>query len=954
MYRTGDLARWLADGEIAYLGRADDQVKLRGFRIEPGEIEAALHQHPAVHQAAVVVRAEGERKTLVAYVIGEVEDDALRRHLAERLPAYMVPRIYVRLAALPRNANGKLDRRALPAIDVDLASRGSVPPRDATEASLAAIWERVLERDGIGVEDDFFELGGDSIVSLRVVAHARQAGIHLAARDLFQHRTIANLARIARSRTLPDVPPVTDAPPVTEDPSVLLPIHHWFFEQRRANPDHFNQVVVLMVAADIDPQVLSRTLAALEQRHAMLRGRWHRTSEGWANRIAAPSATLPFETIDVGTGTDEALASIVTTQGRRLQSRLSLAEGPVWCACLFRRDAALPGRLLIAIHHLAVDGVSWRILLEELATGYECLVAGREPDWSPSSTPVTEWAHRLAAYARSPEGVADQAWWMVPHPIRLLPHDFAVATDDTNALGDAATITVTLDATTTAALLRQMPAAYDAEITELLLAALGRAIVSWTGDDNLLIELEGHGREDLFPDVDLSRSVGWFTTLYPVWLDLPRGGDAVMTVAAVRRQLRRLPRRGLSYGVLRYLGDSAVRAKLAQAPRASILFNYLGQLDTTARLGPLLGWAAEDPGPDAAAEDPRGHELEINARVENGLLQATWTFSTRGHRPDTIRAVAAAFLDRLVDIVRASPRKVAHNAYAADLERATFPLVPIQTLGARTPMFCVPGAAASASYLFPLGRALGTDRPFLSFQCRGLEDPLEPHGSVAEMADYYTQALRRSYPRGPVILAGHSLGGLVAFEMSRRLIADNRQIAGLVVLDTPLTEVSPLAGEPPLSNLEILRSLGQMMSRFLGVDLSLDWIAIAAMLPEQQCEAVAEALAAAGLLVPTSAIIDLNRMVAVTRAHRAASAGYRPRPVEIDHIVLCRAAERSETDLGVFQPPGNDLPSWGWQRHTRRPVHDLTLSGNHVTMLRAPNVGRLAATIASALDELLI
>jgi len=952
MYRTGDLARWRADGEIDYLGRLDDQVKIRGFRIELGEIEAALRRHPAVREAVVKAHTQpapggGERKMLVAYIVGDAGDGELRRYLAEQLPSYMVPQAYARLDALPLTANGKLDRKALPAASLGEA-RGSLAPRDATEATLVEIWQSVLDLAGIGVEDDFFELGGDSIISLQVVARARQAGLKLSARDLFQHRTIANLARTAR--------PATAAATPIAGPTPLLPIHHLFFEQTRSKPDHFNQVAVLIVAPHTDTRALAHTFAALEKRHEMLRGRWQRSAEDWTHHIAEPAAIPPFETIDVVDSTDASLTTAVAEHGRRLQSTLSLADGPVWRAALFDRGGTLPGRLLIAIHHLAIDGVSWRVLLEELASGYQRIAAGKAPDWPPPSTPVAQWAHRLAAYAHTSEMTAEQAYWLRPRPAWPLPCDPSADTGGDDAPSEVATVTATLDPAVTAILLRQMPAAYSAEINELLLAALGRTIASWTGDDKLLVDLEGHGREDLFRDVDLSRTVGWFTSLYPVHLSLPRGADTAATIAAVRQQMRSIPQRGVGYGVLRYLGAPAVKALLAEAPRPQVLFNYLGQLDAMARLDPLLGWAAEDPGPDTAPSEPHSYELEINAQIRNGALQVEWTFVTGHHKPQTIRALADAFLERLVDIVRASPKAVTPKfpvtgLPVTDFAQATRPLVSVQPMGTRIPMFCVPGAAANASYLFPLGRALGKERPFLSFQCRGLEDDLEPHDSVDRMADDYVEAIRSNYPTGPLLLAGHSLGGLVALEMARRLQAAGRQIAGLIVLDTPIHDNAFPAGGQTSSDWDILQGLGRMMSRFMGIDLNLDWAALATKRPAHQRERVAEAMAAAGLLAPASAAADLARMVSVTRAHGAASAGYRGQPIEIGRIILCRASERSKTGLELFEPPGNDLPAWGWGRFTTRPVRDMTLPGNHVTMLRAPHVDRLAAALSAALDE---
>jgi amino acid adenylation domain-containing protein/non-ribosomal peptide synthase protein (TIGR01720 family) len=588
LYRTGDLGRYREGGAIEFLGRADQQVKLRGYRIEPGEIESVLAEHAEVEQAAVVLREE----RLVAYVVpsaasacAEGEWSArLRSFLGGRLPAPMVPASYVALPALPLTANGKLDRRALPAPPSDVVSRGGVA-RSAAEESLLQIWRQVLGREELGIEDNFFALGGDSIQSIQVVARARQQGWMLTTRQLFEHQTIAALAAVARraGRAADEKAPLGPAP--------LTPIQRTFFGWGLAHPHHYNQALLLDVKEGVERGRLEQSLRQVWGRHAALRLRFSRDGEGrWQQRQCGDeAAALEYGHEVVGSAAE--LAERVAA----VQGSLDLERGPLARAVHF--DLGASGqRLLLVIHHLAVDGVSWRILLSELEQSY------RGEELPPVGTSYVSWARLLEQDAASAATEAEGGYWS---SVLAAATPWAPPASEAraNTVRESRTVEVALSEAQTRALLEQAPAAYRTQINDLLLAALGEALCEWSGQASVLVDVEGHGRQEVFPEVDLSRTVGWFTTLYPVALEKREGEGKGELLRRITDQLRQLPRQGMGWGLR------------GQASPAPVRFNYLGQLDGLVGEGRLLVLASEGSGASQHPDDERPYALDVVAQV---------------------------------------------------------------------------------------------------------------------------------------------------------------------------------------------------------------------------------------------------------------------------------------------------------------------------------------------------
>ncbi|HMB54297.1 MAG TPA: condensation domain-containing protein, partial [Thermoanaerobaculia bacterium] len=660
LYRTGDLARWLPGGEIEFAGRVDDQIKIRGFRIEPGEVEAHLRQHPAVAEAAVVARDDGAARRLVAFLEAPSGGAApspgeLAGFLASRLPAYMVPSAFVVLDALPVTANGKVDRRALPEVVEAAPSGPKVAPRNDAEQVLAEVWARVLGQEEIGVHDNFFQLGGDSILSIRIVAQAAQAGLALAPRQLFEHQTVAELAAVAgRSAVAAEQGPVGGVWPLT-------PVQRWFLDRGLDHPEHWNQSLLLAVppvAEAADVAAWRGAVAAVVEHHDALRLRFACGDDGsWSARAAAPEPALlaaPFTQVDLSALPSEVRAEVRGRAAAAAQASFDLARGPLLRVVLFSHHDGGDDRLLLAAHHLAVDAVSWGPLLEDLETARRATAAGEPPRLPAKTTSYKAWGQRLAEWAASGEPERELDLW-VDRTAAPLPRDGDGSGDGDgrgNRVADADTVRRAVDAERTAALAEGVVDTFGANLEEALLAALADTFHAWTGSRRLAVNVESHGRHaEGFADVDLSRTVGWFTAAFPLVVERPADGDPGEVVKEAKERRRAARLQGLGYGVLRHLSPAG--GELAQLPAPEVSFNYLGRTDALASGGGEDGeggWkvVTEEPlGPLHAESDERAFAFEIDAAVEGGRLRVTWTYGRRLHRRETVERLADGLVDAL-------------------------------------------------------------------------------------------------------------------------------------------------------------------------------------------------------------------------------------------------------------------------------------------------------------------
>ena len=676
LYRTGDLGRYRPDGDIEFLGREDSQVKIRGYRVELGEIEAVLAEHPAITGAAVTAPGPGSGpRRLVAHYVpagtAAPADDDLRTYLAGRLPDYMVPTAFVTHDALPLTGNGKVDRGALadPSCPLEYPRRQAGQqarpgPDDQHAETLTAIWQDVLGGDPPGRADDFLLAGGDSLLALRFVAKAGAAGIRLRPQDILEGLTFAELVRRAEPARAPD----GQQGLVTGD-TELTPNQRWFLEQDFAEAHHWNGMwPLLSVGERLDPVLLGAAVHRLLLHHDALRTRFRRTADGWRAGIggADQASPVPFSVIDVSAVPDDDLDREVGAICSRLQASLDLENGPVVRVTYLDLGPGRPGRLHIAAHWITLDYYSSRIFFEDLRTVYVQLRDGLEPRLPAKGASVVDLGRAMREKAQTPVP-GEEIYWLDPvrHEAAAIPLDHELGPDDQ---GSARRILAALTEAETAALTGHLIRENRCEVREVLLLALGRALAEWTGRDLHLIDVEGHGREDLVGDLDISRTISRYSTIWPLLLRVPPDcrGQALGDVV---RQVRRPRDRGAWHGMLRYLSEDAeLRSKLAEMPSPGIGFNYWGQVDEyfTDTIWP----SPESPGPHRGGAGHRYRPLDVLGFLAGGELAMVWSYSPNLHREDTIRGLAERTMAHLRTIIGADESDpAAARAVAIDEER---------------------------------------------------------------------------------------------------------------------------------------------------------------------------------------------------------------------------------------------------------------------------------------------
>ena len=642
MYRTGDLVRWGRDGQLQYLGRADEQVKIRGYRIELGDVQTALAALDGVDQAAVIAREDrpGDKR-LVGYVIGSADPAEARAALAIHLPAYMVPAAIVTVGALPLTPNGKLDKRALPAPTYGDDDRYRAPSTPFEEV-LAVVFADVLGLDRVGVDDPFFELGGDSIMSMQVVARARAAGLTCRPRDIFVEQTVARLALVVGA--VDDEASVFD-----EGVGVVaaIPIMRWLADVR-GPVDQFNQTVVVQAPTGATEADVLVVVQALLDRHAMLRASVDDGSSLRVPEAGSVDARDCLHTVDELS--DDAVVAA--------RSRLNPAAG----AMLSALWATGSGQLLLIIHHLAVDGVSWRILLEDINIAWAQHRAGQPVQLVGTGTSFQRWAQLLTEHAQHPDVIAKAPSW---RQVAAVEASLPAVQPQHDTYATAGRLSVTLDAADTIqTLLHDAPAAFHVGIQDILLIGFALAATEFVGSHGapIAIDVEGHGRQEEVGDVDLSRTVGWFTTKYPValtpetlpWTQVVSGDPALGAVIKnAKEQLRALPE-GITYGLLRYLNDDVDLT----APDPTMGFNYLGRLtgaaETSGEFWQIAGDGASVTAVSTAVPMPLMHTVELNAGTVDTAagpqLQANWTWAPSALDHDQVTELSRLWFEALTGI----------------------------------------------------------------------------------------------------------------------------------------------------------------------------------------------------------------------------------------------------------------------------------------------------------------
>ena len=676
LYKTGDLARYMENGAIEYLGRIDHQVKLRGFRIELGEIEAVLGRHAQVRQAVVMVREdEAEHKRLVAYIVAPDENELtvteLHNYLKTLLPEYMIPTAFVIMTELPLLSNGKINRKLLPVpeqVRPEL-EQDFVAPQTATEQLLAGIWQQVLGLEHVGIHDNFFELGGDSILSIQIVARANQAGLKISPKQLFRHQSIAELSAAIDEASASGAQPIAAEQGLLTGTVPLTPIQHYFFEQSLTEQHHFNQSLLLTVRRAISAEQLQQVVTALLEQHDGLRLRFIETEAGWQQSYGGKEAIheVVVQQVDVSHLAEAEQRAEIEAVSAGVQQSMKLESGGLLRVVLFETGAEQ--RLLLAAHHLVVDGVSWRILIEDMARGLEQVEQGEAISFGSKTTSYRRWAERIGEYAQSEEATSEREYWSETEKreAKRLSVDYP---GGENTIGLSSSVVQWLDAEATRALLQDVPKAYRTQINDVLLTALVEAFGKWNGQRQALVDMEGHGRADeLFDDIDLSRTVGWFTSVYPVSLNLEGFTDLGASLKHVKEHLRAIPHGGIGYGILKYLGaaDAAF-----EKSKAEVSFNYLGQMDQAIDGDSLFAGAPESTGAMQSERGQRRYLLEITMAVSGGRLQVQWSYGVQLHAKETIEQLAQEYMEALRGLIAHCQSVETGGFTASDFSLAQF------------------------------------------------------------------------------------------------------------------------------------------------------------------------------------------------------------------------------------------------------------------------------------------
>ncbi|ELS02826.1 non-ribosomal peptide synthase/amino acid adenylation enzyme [Xenococcus sp. PCC 7305] len=573
----------------------------------------------------------------------------LPKFLEPRLPEYMIPPDFVLLESLPTTPSGKVDRQALPSPDGEIIREHKyVAPSTDIEQTLIDVWQELLLLKKVSIHDNFFEIGGDSILSIQVVSHAKNAGIQITTKQIFQNQTIAELAQVANTsiKISPNQGLVTGAAPLT-------PIQHWFFTYHKEDVNHFNQSFLLQIPQDTNPQLLQKAVAKLLEHHDALRLRFITQESLYQQINLGCDDNIPFSVVDLSTIPKSEQTKTLEEIAGKYQTRLNISSGPIMQVVMFNLGYEDNARLLIIIHHLVVDGVSWRILLSDLSTIYQQLIAQQSIQLAPKSISFIDWANKLNQFANSQIIQAELDYWLHQswYKVTPIPRDYPILSQE-NTVANTATYILKLDREETSKLIGSVKEAYNTQINDILLSALAISLAEWTGSSTLSIDLEGHGREELFEDIDISRTIGWFTSLFPVLLALPREQKIGSIIKSIKEQLRSIPHHGVGYGILRYLcQNQKFQEQIQKIPTSEINFNYLGQFD---QIQTTTSWkfAPESTGTNQSLKLYREYLLSINCLVIGGEFQMHWSYSNQIHRHSTVEKLAQSYREKIKLIIR--------------------------------------------------------------------------------------------------------------------------------------------------------------------------------------------------------------------------------------------------------------------------------------------------------------
>jgi len=647
LYKTGDLGKWLKDGNIDYLGRIDEQVKIRGHRIELGEIETVLQQSGLVNEMIVLAKEDKTgNKKLVGYAVPaeKFDKEIIITYLKDKLPEYMVPAMWVELHSLPLTSNGKIDRKALPDPDLsELLASEYIEPRNEIEENLVAIWQGLLGINKVSITDNFFELGGDSILTIQVSSQLKRLGYQMHPRDIFIHQTIEKLSKAIIQRLHEEV---LGEQGLLTGLSGLLPIQQWYLENEQPDIDHFNQSVLLGIDKSVTESDLNKIVEELVNHHDALRFKYYKKDGEWQQEYGSARGVIIKK--DLRSATNGTPGSLITGYANTQQQSLDINKGELIKAALIQMpESETHNRILIVIHHMAVDGVSWRILLEDIAILLNELKNKRKPGLGKKNSSYRQWFNVLEDYGKKERLFSQKSYWQQAiKSYEALPVDI----EDVNKvkIKDLALQSQNLGAEHTKLLLHEVPKVYHTTINDMLLCAMAITLCKWSGKDKINIGLEGHGREDIANGIDTIRTVGWFTSLYPVLIEKENNSSAGHWIKSVKEQLRKIPDNGIGYGVLKYLNKEE---SMQEKDPWDMIFNYLGQFDNVMRETEWLTPAQESTGFGRSKEHIINEKFTVNCHIKSGELVVNWNYSTKHYHNETVKNLVADFISNLVELI---------------------------------------------------------------------------------------------------------------------------------------------------------------------------------------------------------------------------------------------------------------------------------------------------------------
>ena len=642
LYHTGDMGRWLPNGHIQLSGRIDNQVKIRGFRIEIDEIEKRLNEDKKIENAVVVSRNDTNgNKILVAYIVSKdkLEPKEIREGLLNKIPKYMIPSYFINIESIPKMKNGKVDRVALSNKEIINEKKDNViGPRNKLEEKIAKVWSEILCLDSFGINDDFFMLGGDSIKAIQIVARLREFGIKLSVRNLLENPTISEVLKYVEYDENENIDEIVTGK------VEITPIQRWFFNQKFEEKNHFNQSMLLYKKCGFNESYIKVVFDRLMEIHDALRMSFEiRDGQIYQFDRKIQEGLYEFEIIDLKNNQD--YENDMQTAIKRLQKSMDLQKNIVKVG-LFKTPHG--DQLFISIHHLVVDGVSLRILMEDFIRLYNDLEKNKPYREIKKTNSYKEWSLKLVKYANSTEFLNKSKYWTDNELQEVEPLKNYVEVDE-NLIKNEVYEEICIDKENTAKLLKKSNRAYNTEINDVLLTALGMAISDWGRIDKVLIDLEGHGREDIISNIDITRTVGWFTSIYPVILDIRKKSDIGVLIKQVKETLRRIPNKGIGYGILKYLVNEE-NMKLESKLKPQIGFNYLGQVEESEENSEIKISNSKIVS-NISETFNKQHLVDINGMIINGELRLRFSYNQNMYSRNSILELEERYKENLINII---------------------------------------------------------------------------------------------------------------------------------------------------------------------------------------------------------------------------------------------------------------------------------------------------------------